>query len=218
MKKGYKNKKAINKRRVYKKKGAMIKNSPFPYKVFTKLKYVQQISLDPAAGSFSDHTFRANDCFDPDFSGAGHQPRGFDQWMANYSKFVVVGSKMTVKASTNSTGSIDTVIAVRTNTLSTSPGSTIDFLEDRKNRYKILAPNASEGLTLSTNYSHKTWLRSKPLTDDTAHGNSTGSPTNLVYFQVLAGAMDVNNPAQVDFVVEIDYLVCFFDPLLLPES
>lgn len=38
--------------------------------------------------------FAANGLFDPDITGAGHQPRGYDQLMALYKKYVVTGVKV----------------------------------------------------------------------------------------------------------------------------
>lgn len=40
------------------------------------------------------YVFRANSLFDPDFTGVGHQPRGFDQLMALYERYVVTGVKV----------------------------------------------------------------------------------------------------------------------------
>ena len=39
---------------------------------------------------------RLNSLFDPNLSGLGHQPRGFDQLMAVYEKYTVVAAKITV--------------------------------------------------------------------------------------------------------------------------
>jgi len=39
------------------------------------------------------YAFRASSCFDPDFTGAGHQPRGFDQWKLLYNMYIVNVSK-----------------------------------------------------------------------------------------------------------------------------
>lgn len=37
------------------------------------------------------HVFRGNSLFDPDLTGTGHQPLGFDQWSAFYQSYMVYG-------------------------------------------------------------------------------------------------------------------------------
>ncbi len=55
-------------------------------------------TLDLAAGTHATHVYSANGAFDPDVTGGGHQPRGFDQWASLYTKYTVMSSKITCKA------------------------------------------------------------------------------------------------------------------------
>ncbi len=72
-----------------------IRRSPMALKFKATLLYTDEINLDPGvAGVAAYHSFRANDCFDPDETGVGHQPRGFDQIIPMYEHFTVIGSKM----------------------------------------------------------------------------------------------------------------------------
>ncbi len=50
----------------------------------------------PAAGLFVQN-FNGNGLFDPDQTGAGNQPRGFDESMAIYSSYKVLGSSCTIR-------------------------------------------------------------------------------------------------------------------------
>lgn len=52
-------------------------------------------------GQFASYVFRGNSLFDPDFTGTGHQPYGFDQWNNFYERYTVVGCSIRVQAFTN---------------------------------------------------------------------------------------------------------------------
>lgn len=55
------------------------------------------ISRTIASAAYSTgYIYRGNDCYDPNYSGTGHQPVGFDELMNMYDTFTVVGSKITV--------------------------------------------------------------------------------------------------------------------------
>jgi len=62
---------------------------PFPPRRFVKFTYGQLISLsNGAAGVYgTGQTFRLNSLFDPDLTGVGHQPYGYDQVSLVYQKF-----------------------------------------------------------------------------------------------------------------------------------
>lgn len=66
----------------------------FPNQVKVRLKYVDTILLTSNVGAPSSHTFRMNSLFDPDLTGTGHQPYGFDQWSPLYTTYTVVGAKL----------------------------------------------------------------------------------------------------------------------------
>lgn len=79
-----------------------VKNSPFSLisgttpqksKLYTKFIYSETgLSLDPGVGGTTGvRVFDLNSLFDPDVTGVGHQPAGFDQMMAVYEEYLVYG-------------------------------------------------------------------------------------------------------------------------------
>lgn len=64
---------------------------------YVKLKYHDRIQLTPAVGNyyFDSYLYRANGCFDPDFTCGGHQPYGYDQWGYLYNNYTVLASSIT---------------------------------------------------------------------------------------------------------------------------
>jgi hypothetical protein len=61
------------------------------------LRYAQTNVIDVANFGTSQQVFRANSLYDPDLTGAGHQPNGFDQLMVAYNHFTVTRSRINVR-------------------------------------------------------------------------------------------------------------------------
>lgn len=53
--------------------------------------------IDVANFGISAQVFRANSLYDPDYTGTGHQPNGFDALMAAYDHFTVLATKIRVR-------------------------------------------------------------------------------------------------------------------------
>lgn len=73
-----------------------------PDRLYVKLVYREQLSWSTASGNLSDNVYRGNSIFDPDLTGTGGQPMGFDQWAAFYFSYTVLGSKIEVSSQVNS--------------------------------------------------------------------------------------------------------------------
>lgn len=67
----------------------------FPQQMKVRLKYVDEYVMTSTAGAVANQAFRMNSVFDPDFTGVGHQPYGFDQYASLYNVYTVLGSKLT---------------------------------------------------------------------------------------------------------------------------
>lgn len=82
--------------------------SPFPMIMHTKHEYCQNFGLgNGGAGTFGNtQTMRLNSLFDPDLTGVGHQPYGYDQMAALYNVYKVtrVQVELTFTAMTVNTG------------------------------------------------------------------------------------------------------------------
>lgn len=53
--------------------------------MFVKLPYVENIQLSSGlSGAPGFYVFRMNSCYDPNKSGTGYQPTGFDQYSVLY--------------------------------------------------------------------------------------------------------------------------------------
>lgn len=199
-----------------------VTSGPWPFSKLVKLRYADKCTLvtDSVTGT-NEYVFRANDLYDPDYTGTGHQPRGFDQYMLMYKKFVVLGSKITARF-TNLGGATngDAMVGISVATDAATVIDIIDEMEARKSKFKILTGNNDVATTITNFYSHKTWIKSKPLTDDTVHGTASASCPNHIYFKVFARAIDtiLSNTNYPTALVNIDYTAIVFDPINPSQS
>ena len=70
--------------------------APFPPTYNCKMHYVETVTLTTdTAGVFgAGTTFRLNSLYDPNLTGTGHQPYGYDQMAALYKRYIVSGVKV----------------------------------------------------------------------------------------------------------------------------
>jgi len=87
-----------------------------PDSVRVLLPYTTVLLPTTTLGSLYTYQFRGNSVFDPDLTGAGSQPNGFDQWSAFYNSYVVLSSHIEVETIAASGYSAQTAIVPSYNT------------------------------------------------------------------------------------------------------
>lgn len=208
--KRYKKKKYRRRRR-----SNVIMRSPVPLKMTTKLRYQETINIDPGLGVAGVHIFKANGCYDPNYTGTGHQPRGFDQFIGSlYDHFVVIGSKIRCEfVNTDTNYDQHCIVALRDGLV---VDDTTGYLEssNQVNRVAGQADGAgSNRVHLSLSFNNKFLGRSKPLADPDLKGSSVADPTELANYHIVCKPIiGATNPAKVYVSVTIDYLVVLIEP------
>jgi len=204
--------------------------SGFPQSKTVRLKYVDTgLTLDAFSSLSTSHIYRANSCFDPDYTSSGHQPMGYDQWSAIYSKYVVLGARLkmiyTPALSTNVTPAMFG-ITFSTDASPLSNYSSLDnILESKLTSQSVrtagsTTANGSNVTQSVTKYfSAKKFFGSVYIGDGSSHSAETGSdPSQQAYFGCWAASIDGNNPGSLSFRVEIEYIVQFKEPRNLNGS
>lgn len=69
----------------------------FPKSQKVELTYCEELTVPNRQASTTPFIFRLNSCYDPNYTGVGHQPRGFDQWMNIYNNYTVIGARVKVE-------------------------------------------------------------------------------------------------------------------------
>ncbi len=206
-------------------KRGMVSSAPVPAQKKVQLRYVEQFSLDaPASGVAALFLFRANDLFDPDFTGGGHQPKGFDQWMVFYDHFTVIGSKIKVTyASTTATAVTANVICgLYLNSDTVSSTSSEFLLEEKLNKAKVIGPmdGGNPMTTMRHSFSAPKFFGKKHIVGGADYrGNTSTSPVEVAFYQIWVAALALaDNPGPVDIVVEIEYLAVLTERKTLAQS
>lgn len=185
-----------------------------------KLTYYDWFSLDPGAGTGVGYVFSANGCYDPNITGAGHQPAAFDQLMALYGEFIVLASTIKVRfRSTDST--IVTSVGIFIERYTSVTADFREYVENGNGVHTVsdtLATGDSiKTLTFSCDLSKETGIN--VLEDDTFAGTASANPSEQRYYHCVAFPFNgASNPAALECSAEITYDVVFRDKLLTSVS
>jgi hypothetical protein len=194
-----------------------------------RLKYRDELFPTTTSGSVYHYVYRGNNIYDPDLTGTGHQPMGFDQWAALYSQFQVISSSCKLQGTdTSSTSAPSTLVVSLCPTISSTDiasyqPTTVGELPYAKQ--KIFFNHQSNQ---ADNVLYQTIRTAKCLGSPGANiigavdysGLSSGTaPTRGYYWHI--NLQDVGENASVvdvQLYVEIEYEVVWWARLSPPES
>lgn len=191
----------------------------FPRKMAVNLPYSEiNISIGSGAGLGGGIIFSANGVFDPNITGTGHQPRGFDQYMLFYDHYVVIGSKITVDFQNNEDFPIRCGIALRDANSNTilDPDILGEYFYKRERTAGAVTSGQSNTTTVTYQASPRKFLgRSKVLSDSSLKGSSAANPAEQLYYYIYCFALDGSSAiSSTDVRVKIDYATVFIEPKL----
>lgn len=149
---------------------------------------------------------------------------GFDEWMAFYDHYTVVGAKCTATFvsqtdATSATANAIVGIHVDDDTSTGSVGS--GLLEMPKTSYKYLGPASGKGMaTVSRRFSPKKFFGRKYMVGASQYtGTIAASPTETAFFDVFVGP--INASANLDPIIiniTLEYLAVLTERRTLTQS
>jgi len=214
-------------RRGFKPTQRMLTFGGFPQNCIVKMRYCEQILFNTGISGATEYNFRANDVYDPNITGGGHQPMGFDQWMAVFNHFVVLGSKITVTPLYDSATTVSPPCLIGVGQFDTTGRMATKALDEiteisatMKNRHSYMhLISSNHPKSVRAFYSARKEFQGNPATLDKLIGSASNSPTEASVFTVYAvGATSAVDPAQVYCNIVIDYVVKFLEPRPLGQS
>jgi len=176
-----------------------------------RLTYTQEVTLDPGAGLMAHHAFRANSCHDPDYTGAGHQPRYWDLMTPGWKRYTVLGSKCRMRfVPTLSAATVATpgwFMCYSDGNVGTPYSSAADAREDRK-RIVTIGPIEGPSRTATATFSLKKTTGTKGSYGDDQMGANIGTnPMTERYFHCVSGGFAGQDATAMAFLVSVDYIV-----------
>lgn len=214
-----------NIRRRYRKKASTLTirtPSLLPDRLFVKLKYTQSGQWDPVVASPNvTQQWTGNSLFDPDFTGTGHQPLGFDQYAAFYSYYRVHASLLVVQLMSTAAANGSYLKFYLTPTLtSVIPGNVDTGTEQPYAKRRFLAANTANNIvTLKNKMYTKKLFGYKTINQETDFAAAvTASPVNLWYWTLSSSTVGGANTSGVYYDATIYYYAEFFERKQLTSS
>lgn len=187
-----------------------------------KFRYCDRITLNPGLGGAVTHSFAANGLYDPDVSGVGHQPIGFDQVMNFYNHYTVVGAKLkaTFVARNANTVTDSAIVGIELSGNSSPTTIINDVLEQSHSNWRTLTNgHAKQDIIVSNQVSVKKYLKQSPLQEDANAGTASGNPDELIYFHVFALPTNSGDDnSEMDVIIELEQVAVLHEPKTLIGS
>uniref|UniRef100_UPI0040488A21 hypothetical protein n=1 Tax=Flavobacterium sp. TaxID=239 RepID=UPI0040488A21 len=217
------NRKTRKRRPLARKAVVHLGKSIIPYSQQVGLTYVSNgHSITSTGGVYATHAFNFMGLYDPDISGVGHQPLGFDQMMTLYDHYQVLGVKATF---TIHYASADCVVGLATSddtTLPTVYQSIDDFMENPGNQYKFITQDTvTQGpCYLSKRISPSKFFglkKSQFQGEDKYQGTASANPSETGGLHLLCWA-DNGADCTIRWTVRFNFISRFTEPKPLDGS
>jgi hypothetical protein len=177
------------------------------------MRYVESVTIVAATGALGIYQWRTNSLFDPNFTGTGHQPYGFDQMKTYYASYLVTSSKISVECLSSAT--VVCLAGVFTSAESSTGVTTADgYMEPGKGQGGLLYSNSTRGF-------ESKWSLSSIADHDPADYSAliSASPTNSDFYTVFVqDAYALAGTATLFATVAIEYNVTWKDPVTFATS
>lgn len=196
-----------------------------PGRLRTKLIFQRRINLSVTAGVPTGNQFMLNSLYDPDQTGVGNQPMGFDEFATLYQRYRVLGAKVILRTTAiygpNAANTLEIGMAPSTETLALTmdpqqlgaqPGGV----------FKVAyAAGSNKDSIISRYYDIAKTIGISKLSynADLNYGALTNAnPANPLYLNVGVQTTDENSSSTVYSYVQINFYVEFSQPQSLAFS
>ena len=202
-----------------------VDRSFLPTKLKKTFNYCEKITLDaPTAGASTSYFFSCNSMHDPNRTGTGHQPMGYDEFVGVfYDHYCVIGAKInvTVMSQTGTISTANQVMSLHVRDTNTTTTDITQAIEQGKTTYGFLGgpTGGAPTLTLQKGVNPAKFLGiSKPLATKDMWGNLGANPQEECYFEINLASIGTDDPDAVDCLVTIEYTAMLLERKKLSQS
>ncbi len=188
-----------------------------PDSVRTTLRYSVVNSAVHSSGTAQIYRFRGNSVYDPDYTGTGHQPVGFDEFSAFFQYYRVVASKiiLIISSITTDTPVIVTVRPVR-ELVATS--SWIPAVEAPRCAFEYIPTVYIPSVRLENHATMKVVFSGQDSTDQDFGSVISANPAKEWYWEILSQTYDGTTASTVRYQAVVEYDVIFSQKQVLGTS
>jgi len=180
-----------------------------------KLRYCDRFQMDAGTGGVTAvRVYSSNGCYDPDITGVGHQPRGFDQIMQLYDHYVVTYCTLKVYVDNNAEASGMYVGAALRDGAVTSVDFR-DYMEYGLKKGVLLGHNGGAPTAASFTFGidpNKFLGRKDPFSDPQLKGSISANPAETADFHIFAYPLNSGDAQPVNVMIEMEFDVSFIEP------
>lgn len=194
----------------------------FPERIRVRLGYVTSGFLGSAF--FADQCWNANGLFDPDQTGVGHQPLGFDQWSAMYARYLVhrVRYHITVCQASSTSDTTVGVVVLNGQVSALSSTQMQACIEGMRAKFTILGSNQGQPPHVfrgSVSLAALTGATPERYDgDDRYQAAISANPTELMGVHLFGYDTTLGTNINLNYTARIEYEAEFFDRALPSQS
>lgn len=185
-----------------------------------RLTYYDSGSISVNVGAMASYVFSVNGLYDPNITGTGHQPAGFDQMMVFFDHYVVVFSKATVSWANATAGQTVQVALSLNSTVTATTDPTILNETGYITRDWLNVAGTNDGLKTSSMACNVARYQGvpNPRDDPELWGSALANPTEQSYFNLSAWDVVSGGSSTVRFQIMIEFDAWFIEPRKVSSS
>jgi len=194
---------------------------PFPQRKFCKMRYSDNVTITAPATNLSyEYIYSLNGLYDPDFTGTGHQPYGYDTCSLLYNNYIVRGIFINIEWYDPSADGVQVGYRIQGSSVG---GATIGALEESPLTMCTALNNTGIQKTHQRIYV-RPWdaigvTKNQYLNDINANGAAvSANPTVQGYLRLFAVSTQSGAASTVKMKIELSYFTEFYNRVTLAQS